>query len=39
MPVNRKKMKSLKDQYGKEKGKDVYYALENKAKKKVKKTK
>lgn len=39
MPVNRKKMKSLKEQYGKEKGKDVYYALEMKAKKKAKKKK
>ena len=32
MPVNRKKMDALKKQYGAKKGKDVYYALENKAK-------
>ena len=32
MPVNRKMMKSLKDQYGKSRGEDVYYALENKKK-------
>lgn len=34
MPVNQKKMKALKKEYGSEKGKQVYYALENKAKKK-----
>lgn len=34
MPVNRKKMKKLKEEYGKEKGKRVYYALEQKEKKK-----
>lgn len=39
MPVNKKKMSSLKQQYGKEKGKDIYYALENKSKKKKKPTK
>ena len=33
MPINKKKMSSMKKQYGKEKGKDVYYALENKQKK------
>jgi len=32
MPVNKKKMAALKKEYGKNKGKDVYYALENKAK-------
>lgn len=32
MPVNRKKMASLKKQYGAEKGKKIYYALEQKAK-------
>lgn len=37
MPVNRKKMEAMKKQYGKEKGKDVYYALENKMKQKQKK--
>lgn len=36
MPVNKKKMAALKKEYGKEKGKSVYYALENKVKKKKK---
>jgi len=36
MPVNRKKMAALKKEYGEKKGKDVYYALEQKAKKKKK---
>lgn len=36
MPINRKKMMALKKEYGKEKGKQVYYALEQKAKKKRK---
>lgn len=31
MPVNAKKLAALVKQYGPEKGKDVYYALENKA--------
>lgn len=31
MPINRKKMAALKQQYGKEKGEQVYYALEKKA--------
>ena len=35
MPINIKKMKALKKEYG-EKGEDIYYALENKAKKKPK---
>ena len=35
MPINKKKMAKLKKQYG-EKGKDVYYALEQKEKKKKK---
>lgn len=30
MPVNRKMMKSMKEQYGPEKGQDIYYALEQK---------
>lgn len=34
MPVNKKMMSSMKKQYGKEKGKDIYYAIENKQKKK-----
>jgi len=34
MPVNRKKMKNLKKEYGPKKGEDVYYAMENKMKKK-----
>lgn len=37
MPINRKKMAALKKEYGKEKGKNVYYALEQKAKKEKKK--
>ena len=32
MPVNKKKMAALKKQYGSKKGEDVYYALENKRK-------
>lgn len=39
MPVNRKKMDALKKQYGARKAKDVYYALENKAKASKKKKK
>lgn len=39
MPVNRSMMKDLKKQYGKEKGTDIYYALENKRKQAAKKTK
>lgn len=34
MPVNIKKMKALKAQYGDEKGERVYYALEEEEKKK-----
>jgi hypothetical protein len=34
MPVNKKKMAALKKEYGSQKGKNVYYALENKDKKK-----
>jgi hypothetical protein len=37
MPVNQKKMKALKKQYGSKKGEDVYYAMEQKAKSKRKK--
>lgn len=37
MPVNKKKMKALKEEYGKKKGENVYYAMENKDKKKAKK--
>lgn len=33
MPVNRKMMKSMKDQYGDKKGEEVYYAMEMKHKK------
>jgi hypothetical protein len=33
MPVNRKMMKSMKEQYGKTKGEDIYYAVEQKQKK------
>lgn len=39
MPINKKKMKALKKQYGHEKWEDVYYAMEMKAKKKKKKSK
>lgn len=34
MPVNKKKMSALKKEYGSKKGEKIYYALENKAKKK-----
>jgi hypothetical protein len=34
MPVNKKMMKELKKEYGAKKGKDVYYAIEQKRKKK-----
>jgi hypothetical protein len=34
MPVNKKKMAALKKEYGSQRGKNVYYALENKDKKK-----
>lgn len=34
MPVNRKMMKSMKEQYGPEKGERIYYAKEQKMKKK-----
>lgn len=37
MPINQSKMKALKKEYGKEKGKKIYYALENKAKTKKEK--
>lgn len=39
MPVNKKKMKAMKEEYGTKKGKSVYYALENKMKQKGKKKK
>lgn len=39
MPINRSMMKDLKKQYGKQKGVDVYYALENKRKQEAKKSK
>jgi len=37
MPVKKKMMSSMKKQYGSKKGEQVYYATENKAKKKTKK--
>ncbi len=37
MPVNQKKMKALKKEYGTKKGEQVYYALESKMKKVKKK--
>lgn len=37
MPVNKKKMKNMKKQYGEKKGKKVYYATEQKEKSKKKK--
>ncbi len=39
MPVNRKKMKALKKEYGAKKGEDIYYAMENKAKHSTKRSK
>ena len=36
MPVNRKMMKAMKEQYGKKRGEDIYYAVEQKNKKKAK---
>ena len=38
MPVNQSMMDNMVKQYGSEKGKSVYYAMENKMKTKVKKT-
>ena len=32
MPVNRKMMKAMKEQYGKKRGEDIYYAVEQKQK-------
>ena len=32
MPVNQKKMAAMKKEYGAKKGKQVYFAMENKAK-------
>lgn len=37
MPVNQKKMRALKKEYGAKKGKSVYYAMENKQKQAKKK--
>jgi hypothetical protein len=34
MPIKRKMMNALKKEYGSKKGKDVYYAMEQKSKKK-----
>lgn len=39
MPINLKMMSELKKQYGKQKGTDVYYALETKRKQEAKKSK
>lgn len=39
MPIKRKMMNTLKKEYGKEKGKDIYYAIEQKQKQKAKKKK
>ena len=36
MPINRQKMKTMKKTYGSKKGEKVYYAMENKTKKKPK---
>ena len=33
MPINKSMMKSMKEQYGKKKGEQVYYAVEAKQKK------
>jgi len=34
MPINKKMMQKMVEEYGKDKGKSVYYATENKRKKK-----
>ena len=39
MPINQKKMKAIKEEYGAKKGKQVYYAMENKQKQSPKKGK
>lgn len=39
MPVNKSMMKSMKEQYGKKKGEQVYYAVEAKQKAVKKKSK
>lgn len=39
MPVNRKKMKALKKEYGAKKGEEIYYRMENKEKHKGKRPK
>lgn len=39
MPVNQKKMKNMKKEYGAKKGKQVYYAMEMKQKAAKKTTK
>jgi len=36
MPVNKKMMKAMLEEYGEKKGKQVYYATENKRKNKKK---
>lgn len=35
MPVNKSMMKNMKEQYGKKKGEEVYYAVEAKQKKEL----
>jgi len=35
MPINKSMMKNMKEQYGKKKGEDVYYAVEAKQKKEM----
>ena len=39
MPIKRNMMKELKKKYGNEEGEDMYYAIEMKKKKKVKRVK
>ena len=39
MPINEKMMREMKKQYGSDKGEDIYYALEQKLKKRKKKKK
>lgn len=34
MPINQKMMRNMKKEYGSKKGESIYYALENKKKKK-----
>lgn len=37
MPINKQRMEALKESYGDDKGEEIYYRMEMKAKKKAKK--